>query len=203
MNQTQEKVITSARVEAKDLHALLAGALTHASKDQTLYKLNGIYLWREGSKVKAMATDRFRLIEGEIESEGEGESSPIRLSYADAKALISSLSKEKRGRVEVTLAGDLVSVTLSGSTLTFTAHADTPPPYAHLFPTEEMKAKVIEFPHVSFNPSFFADYAKIIGKSGHVIVRQYKADHAYEIDLRGDLGGVTWRALLMPMRVRD
>ena len=203
MNQTKEKVITNALVEAKHLHALLSGALTHSSKDETIPKIYGIYLSAEGGKVKAMATDRFRLIEGEIEGEGEGESDPIRFAYDDAKSLISTLSKEKRGRVEVTLAGDLISVKVGGSTLTFTAHADTPPPYAHLFPTEEMKAKVIEFPHVSFNPSFFADYAKIIGKSGHVIVRQYKADHAYEIDLRGDLGGVTWRALLMPMRVRD
>ena len=202
MNQTQEKVITSARVEAKDLHALLSGALTHASKDESLRALNGVYLWREGSKVKAMSTDRFRLIEGEIEGEGEGESSPIRLAYDDAKSLISSLSKVKGyGKVELTLAGDLVSAVVGGSTLTYTAHADTPPPYAHLFPSEDMKA--IDFPYVSMNPSFFADYAKIIGKKGQVVIRQYKADHAYEIILKGDLEGVSWKALLMPMRVRD
>jgi hypothetical protein len=166
-------------------------------------KIFGIYLSAEGGKVKAMSTDRFRLIEGEIEGEGEGESDPIRFAYDDAKSLISTLSKEKRGKVEVTLAGDLISVKVGGSTLTFTAHADTPPPYAHLFPNEEMKAKVIEFPYVSMNPSLFADYGKIVGKKGHVIVRQYQADRAYEITLKGDLQGVSWKALLMPMRVRD
>ena len=201
MNQTKEKVITNALVEAKHLHALLSGALTHSSKDETIPKIYGIYLSAEGGKVKAMATDRFRLIEGEIEGEGEGESDPIRLAYDDAKSLISTLSKEKRGRVEVTLAGDLISVKVGGSTLTFTAHADTPPPYAHLFPSDMSRA--IDFPYVSMNPSFFADEGKIVGKKGQVVITQYKADHAYEIDLRGDLGGVTWRALLMPMRVRD
>ena len=199
MNQTKEKVITSARVEAKDLHALLAGALTHASKDSTMPKLYGIYISAEGSKVKAMSTDRFRLIEGEIEGEGEGESSPIRLAYDDAKSLISSLSKVKGyGKVELTLAGDLVSAVVGGSTLTYTAHADTPPPYAHLFPTEG--AEPIAMPHVSFNPTFFSDYGKIAGKRAQVIVKQYKENHAYEIVMNGDLKGVSWKALLMPMR---
>jgi len=198
MNEVQEKVITSARIEAKALHALLSGALTHAHKGDDLPRLNGVYLWREGSKVKAMATDRFRLIEGEIEGEGEGESAPIRLSYDDVKALISTLSKEKRGRVEITLAGDLVSVKVGGSTLTYTAHADTPPPYAHLFPSEDQTP--IDMPYISFNPSFFADYGKIVGKKGQVIVKQYKENHAYEIELNGDLESVSWKALLMPMR---
>jgi DNA polymerase III sliding clamp (beta) subunit (PCNA family) len=201
MNEVKEKTITSATIEAKAFHALLSGALTHASKDETLSKLNGIYLWREGSKVKAMSTDRFRLIEGEIEGEGEGESDPIRFAYDDAKSLISTLSKEKRGKVELTLAGDLVSIVVGGSTLTYTAHADTPPPYAHLFPNETMKP--IDFPYVSFNPIFFADYGKIAGKKAQVIIRQYQADRAYEVILEGDLQGVSWKALLMPMRVRD
>ena len=201
MNEVQEKVITSAKVEAKTFHALLSGALTHASKDETMPKIFGIYLSAEGSKVKAMATDRFRLIEGEIEGEGEGESAPIRLAYDDAKALISTLSKEKRGRVELTLAGDLVSVKVGGSTLTYTAHADTPPPYAHLFPGQG--AEALAMPHISFNPTYFSDYGKIAGKKAQVIIRQYQADRAYEIVLNGDLNGVSWKALLMPMRVRD
>lgn len=198
MNQTQEKVITSARVEAKALHALLAGALTHAHKGEDLPRLNGVYLWREGGKIRAVATDRFRLIVGEIESEGEGESSPIRLAFDDAKTLVSTLSKEKRGKVELTLAGDLVSVVVGGSTLTYTAHADDFPPYAHLFPAEGVEP--IAMPYISMNPTYFADYGKIVGKRAQVVVKQYKENHAYEIDLRGDLGGVSWKALLMPMR---
>lgn len=201
MNEVKEKVITSAKVEADDLHALFSGALTHASKDETMPKLNGIYLSSEEGRIVARATDRFRLIVGSIESEGEGESAPIRLAYNDAKALISTLSKEKRGKVELTLAGDLVSVVVGGSTLTYTAHADEFPPHAHLFPNETMKP--IDFPYVSMNPSFFADYAKIVGKKGQVVIRQYKADHAYEIDLRAERGGVSWKALLMPMKVRS
>jgi DNA polymerase III sliding clamp (beta) subunit (PCNA family) len=201
MNEVKEKTITSATIEAKALHALLSGALTHAHKGDDLPRLNGVYLSREEGRIVARATDRYRLIVGSIESEGEGESTPIRLSYDDAKALISTLSKEKRGKVELTLAGDLVSVVVGGSTLTYTAHADEFPPHAHLFPNETMKP--IDFPYVSFNPIFFADYGKIAGKKAQVIIRQYQADRAYEVILEGDLQGVEWKALLMPMKVRS
>jgi DNA polymerase III sliding clamp (beta) subunit (PCNA family) len=201
MNEVKEKVITSATIEAKALHALLSGALTHAHKGDDLPRLNGVYLSREEGRIVARATDRYRLIVGSIESEGEGESAPIRLSYDDAKALISTLSKEKRGKVELTLAGDLVSVVVGGSTLTYTAHADDFPPHAHLFPNETMKP--IDFPYVSMNPIYFADYGKIAGKKAQVTIRQYQADRAYEVILEGDLQGVSWKALLMPMKVRS
>jgi DNA polymerase III sliding clamp (beta) subunit (PCNA family) len=197
----KEKTITSVTVEASRFRDLIAGALTHAGKTDTLARLHGVYLGREEGRVIAIATDRFRLIEGAIESEGEGESKPVRLAYGDAKAIASALAKVKREKATVTIAGDIVSVTVSGSTYTYTAHLDDLPPYKHLLPTEGMKP--IDFPYVSFNPSFFADYGKIVGKKGQVIVRQYKADHAYEIVLNGDLNGVSWKALLMPMKVRS
>ena len=197
----KEKSIVTVTASASLFRDLIAGSLTHAGRDESLPRLCGVYLGREEGRVIAIATDRYRLIEGKIESEGEGESKPVRLAYGDAKALSSALAKVKRERVEITLAGDIVSVTVSGSTYTYTAHLDDLPPYKHLLPNEGMKP--IDFPYVSFNPSFFADYGKIVGKKGQVIVRQYKADHAYEIVLNGDLNGVSWKALLMPMKVRS
>jgi DNA polymerase III sliding clamp (beta) subunit (PCNA family) len=195
---TDTRSITTARVSARDFHALLAGALTHADKDQTRSRISGVYLWRKGGRIFATATDRFRLIEGNIEGEGEGDSAPIRLAYGDVKALISTLSKEKAGQVEITLAGDLVSVSVRGNTLTLTAYADEYPPYAHLFPEEGQSP--IDMPAISLNPSFLADYGKIVGKKGQTIIRQYQSQRPYEITLIGELGGVVWRALLMPMK---
>jgi len=194
----KEKTITHATVEVKSFHALLSGALTHASKDPTLFRFYGVYLSRENGKLIAKATDRYRLIVGSIESEGEGESAPIRLGYTYAKDLASKLSKEKRGKVEITFAGDLISISLGGGTFTYTANADEFPPYAHFFPAEG--ATPIPVTAFSFNPSFFADYGKIAGKRAQVIISQYKENHAYSVEMNGDLEGVTWRALLMPMR---
>lgn len=195
----KEKTITSATVEASSFRDLIAGALTHAGKDETLSRLHGVYLGREEGRVIAIATDRYRLIEGKIESEGEGESKPIRLSYGDAKALASALGKPKRWeKATVTLAGDIVSVTVSGSTYTYTAHLDELPPYRHLF---EVSGDPVAFPAFSINPSFFADYGKIIGKSAGVIVRQWGENKPYHIEIKGT--PVEWRAMLMPVRVKD
>lgn len=198
MNEIKEKAITSVTVSGSDFRDLIAGALTHASKDETLARLHGVYLGREEGRVIAIATDRYRLIEGKIESEGEGESKPIRLAYGDAKALSSALSKVKREKVTLTLAGDIVSVTVAGSTYTYTAHLDELPPYRHLF---EVSGDPVAFPAFSINPSFFADYGKIIGKSAGVIVRQWGENKPYHIEIKGTT--VEWRAMLMPVRIKD
>jgi hypothetical protein len=194
----KEKSITSVTVSGSDFRDLIAGALTHASKDETLARLCGVYLGREEGRVIAIATDRYRLIEGKIESEGEGESKPIRLAYGDAKALSSALSKVKREKVTLTLAGDIVSVTVAGSTYTYTAHLDDLPPYRHLM---EVSGDPVAFPYLSLNPSFFADYGKICGKRAQVVVRQYGGDKPYHIEIFDT--DIEWRAMLMPMRVKE
>lgn len=190
----KEKTITSVTVKASDFRDLIAGALTHAGKDESLPRLYGIYLGREEGRVIAVATDRYRLIEGKIKSEGEGESAMVRLAYGDAKALASAIGKPKRWEdATVTLAGDIVSVTVSGSTYTYTAHLDEVIPYRHLF---ETTGEPVPFATFSINPSFFADYAKIIGKSGGVVVRQWGERKPYHIEI--DSESVEWRAMLMP-----
>lgn len=196
---TKESTIVRATVKGSDLSDLIAGALTHAEKDDTLPVFHGVYLARQEGKILAVATDRYRLIEGKIESEGEGENSPVRLAYKDAKALASALSKVKRERVEITLAGDIVSVTVGGSAYTYTVHLDTFPPYLHFF--DEANRAPVDFPHLSVNPYFFADYAKIAGKNAQVIVRQWNANKAYHIEIPET--SVEWRALLMPKRVKE
>lgn len=198
----KEKSIVTVTASASLFRDLIAGSLTHAGRDESLSRLCGIYIGREEGKIFAVATDRYRLIEGKIESEGEGESEPVRLTYGDAKDLVSALAKVKGERVEITLAGDIVSVTLAGKSAgsrTYTAHLDDLPPYRHLF--DELDLPPVAFPHLSVNPSFFADYGKIIGKRGQVIVRQYGANKPYHIQLTDTT--VEWRAMLMPMKVSN
>lgn len=199
MNEVKEKSITSVTVSGSDFRDLIAGALTHADKSESISsRLCGIYLGREEGRIIAVATDRYRLIEGKIESEGEGESKPVRLAYHDAKALSSALAKVKREKVSLTLAGDIVSVTVAGSTYTYTAHLDEIPPYRHLM---EVSGDPVAFPYLSLNPSFFADYGKICGKKAQVVVRQYGGDKPYHIEIFDT--DIEWRAMLMPMRVKE
>lgn len=52
---------------------------------------------------------------------------------------------------------------------------------------------------ISFNPTFMADYAKIVGKGKAIKVEFTGEGKPMVIVLGGDK--VEWRALLMPMRV--
>jgi DNA polymerase III sliding clamp (beta) subunit (PCNA family) len=52
---------------------------------------------------------------------------------------------------------------------------------------------------VAFNPAYFADYAKIAGK-GNAVRVEFTGDRK-PIIIHLPVTKVTWRALLMPMRV--
>jgi hypothetical protein len=93
-----------------------------------------------------------------------------------------------------------MTVASGASSFTYTLDAGRFPEHQHLFDTGGREA--LAMPEVSVNPAFFADYAKIAGKKAQVVIRQYKANQAYHVDIIGDESGVTWQALLMPMRVK-
>ena len=202
MQGTEEKTITSVTVDALDLVNLISGVITHASKDKTLTSLNGIHISKTGSELAARSSDRYRLIVGSISCEGEGERELMRLSLDDAKSLLKGLGNPKRKgqTVDVTFIGDLMTIGYGATSFTYTLHPDRFPDHRHLLETGGREA--LPMPEVSMNPSFFSDYAKIAGKKAQVVIRQYKADQAYHIDIIGDETGVTWQALLMPMRIK-
>ncbi len=152
-------------------------------------------------RLYAVATDRFRLIEGSIE--GEGELAPTVLRLADIKRILELVKEKRLDRMPVTLnrVGDLVSVAIAGNSVTVQAWACNYPPHAQLFQEQEP----VPVPAISFNPAFFADYAKIeklagAKKSAGVRVSFYGDKKPIGIHLNGDK--VAWRALLMPMRTQ-
>lgn len=194
-NATIEKTgLKSLTVDSKQLEELLTGVSTHAGKDETLPVLNAVQLRASGGKVYAVATDRYRLIEGQ--REGEGDLDPVLIRLGDVKRIIALAKGEKRKfslPVSIGAAGDLVSVAIGGDSLTIRAWDGTFPPYEHLFPT----GAPVALSGIQFNPIFFADYAKIAGKGAAVGVQFYGEGKPIGIEL-----GEGWRALLMPMRKR-
>ena len=186
--------LKSATVDSKQLEELLTGVSTHAGRDESLPTLNAVQLWATGGKIYAAATDRYRLIEGV--KEGEGDLDPVLIRLADVKRIISLAKGDKRRfslPVSISAAGGLVSVAIGGDSLTINAWDGTFPPYTHLFPSGES----VPLAAINFNPALFADYAKIAGKNQPVGVRFYGEGKPIGIDL-----GEGWRALLMPMRKR-
>lgn len=195
-------------VKACDLLDLISGAAIAAHSKSDLKLLNGIYLKSEGGKLTAFATDRYRLLVGELAGEGEGELSNTLIPLADIKRIITSLKaldKADLGRevVSLTRAGDILTVAIKGSTLSVNIPEGNCPPYEQLFTGEP--AAISE---IHLNADFIAAFAKVPGGgkagqrfiftgsdtvSGKVIVKPIKVLIPHD--------KINWRGLLMPMRM--
>ena len=191
-----ERVSDSVEVSAVSLIELLEGTITHASKDKSLRALNSAQLESVSGYLVARATDRFRLIEGRIEIES-GDLNTSLVSLEDIKRVI-AIAKEGKisGKVSLNRIGDLLTVSVNGSSITLTVLDATYPPSFDTLLNNQERAELGE---VNFNPAFMADYAKIAGKANAVRVEFIGQGKPMLIHL--PVTKVEWRALLMPMRI--
>jgi DNA polymerase III sliding clamp (beta) subunit (PCNA family) len=201
--------LQSVAVKAGDLLDLITGAAIAAHYKSDLQTLNGVYIKAEGGKLTAFATDRYRLLVGELPGEKEGELSNSLIPLTDIKRIIAALkaldkADLRREVVILSRAGDILTVAIKGGTLTITiASAQTPPPYEHLFAGDP--APISE---IHLNANFIAAFAKVPGGSkegqrfiftgsntvaGKVIVKPIKVIIPHDT--------INWRGLLMPMRM--
>ncbi len=198
MTTVQENKILTDTVEVENatLIELLEGASTHSSKDKSLHSLNSVQLEGAGAGyLVARATDRYRLIEGKIEVE-HGQLSPSLISLSDVKRVIELAKSNKVSRVTLNRIGDLLTVSVSGSSITVQLlDANYPKTFDDLLNKSERE----QLSEIAFNPALFADYAKIAGKGNAVRVEFTGKGKPIIIHL--PITKVEWRALLMPMRV--
>jgi DNA polymerase III sliding clamp (beta) subunit (PCNA family) len=185
----------SVSVQGLTLLELLEGASTHADKGKSaVHALNSVQLLGGAGSLIARATDRFRLIEGKIE--GDGHLDHTLISLDDVKRVIDLAKGNKLARVSLTRIGDLLTVSLDGSSLTLNVmSANYPNSFSDLLNKSEREC----LGEVAFNPAYFADYAKIAGK-GNAVRVEFTGDRK-PIIIHLPVTKVTWRALLMPMRV--
>jgi DNA polymerase III sliding clamp (beta) subunit (PCNA family) len=197
MTTVEENKIQTDTVELDNsaLVELLDGASTHSSKDKSLHSLNSVQLEGEGAGyLVARATDRYRLIEGKIEVE-HGQLSPSLISLADVKRVIELAKSNKVSRVSLNRIGDLLTVSVSGSSITVQLlDANYPKTFDDLLNKSEREP----LGEIAFNPALFADYGKIAGKGNAVRVEFTGKGKPMVIHL--PVTKVEWRALLMPMR---
>jgi DNA polymerase III sliding clamp (beta) subunit (PCNA family) len=196
-------------VKASDLLDLITGAAIAAHSKSDLETLNGVYIKAEAGKLTAFATDRYRLLVGELAGEGEGELSNSLIPLTDIKRIIAALkglSKADLSRevVSLTRAGDILTVAIKGGTLTITiASAQTPPPYEHLFAGDP--APISE---IHLNADFIAAFAKVPGggKEGQRFIFTGSDTVAGKVRVKPikviiPHNTINWRGLLMPMRM--
>jgi DNA polymerase III sliding clamp (beta) subunit (PCNA family) len=190
-------VMNNITIGSFELLELLEGAITHADKGKNaLRALNSVQLLGGAGHLVARATDRYRLIEGKIEGEGHLDHTLIALD--DIKRVIEVTKANKLARVTLNRIGDLLTVSTNGNSITLTVlDANYPNTFNDLL-NESNRASFYE---VSFNPAFFADYAKIAGKGNPVRV-EFVGDNK-PIIIHLPVSKVVWKALLMPMRFKD
>ena len=192
-------------VKASDLLDLLTGAAIAAHSKSDLPTLNGVRLEIKGGKLVAFATDRYRLLVGELESEGDLTDSLIPL--ADIKRIITALkaldkADLSRELVSLTRAGDILTVAIKGSTLSVNIpEGQTPPPYEHLFTGEPAAISEIQL-----NADYLAAFAKVPSSGGGQLFTFTGADtvsgkvRVKPIKVKINHDTINWRGLLMPMR---
>ena len=194
-------------VKASNLLDLITGAAIAAHSKSDLESLNGVYIKSEGGKLTAFATDRYRLIVGELAGEGEGELSNSLIPLADIKRIITALkalSKVDLSRevVSLTRAGDILTVAIKGSTLSVNIpEGQTPPPYEHLFTGEPAAISEIQL-----NADYLAAFAKVPSSGGGQLFTFTGQDtvsgkvRVKPIRVKINHDTINWRGLLMPMR---
>jgi len=195
IEQNKVELTNSVSVQGLTLLELLEGASTHADKGKSaLHALNSVQLLGGAGSLIARATDRYRLIEGKIE--GEGHLDHTLISLDDIKRVIETIKSNKLARVTLTRIGDLLTVSLDGSSLTLNVlDANYPNSFGDLLNKSERES----LGETSFNPAYFADYAKIAGK-GNAVRVEFTGERK-PIIIHLPATKVTRRALLMPMRI--
>jgi len=192
----KETTLQTLTAKSADIADLLTGAATAADKGKSaIDRLAAVYLSATGGTITAAASDRYRLVAGELA--GEGELSPSAIRIGDLKNILAAIKGEKvRGEITFTRAGDTLSVAIGGTSLTIQLGTGTFPPYKHLIPEESAAVEGI-----SFNPAFMADFAKVptSNMSGAMITMQFSGERKpIKVTIPHD--SIKWEALLMPMR---
>jgi DNA polymerase III sliding clamp (beta) subunit (PCNA family) len=200
---TTSTELSTATVKLGDLSDLLNGAITHAHAKNDLPVLNTVRLEATGIHLTATATDRYRLIHGAIALETSGETLPASLvALADIKRILALLKGEGTRMdslpVTVSHAGDMLSVSVRGNAITVSLVAGTYPPFEQYL---DGSAPLVGQEVATFNPAFFADYAKIAGKNKGVSIHFKGNGKPMNIAIQND-NAVEWRAILMPMRIK-
>jgi DNA polymerase III sliding clamp (beta) subunit (PCNA family) len=194
----QDSKVDTLTIGAQDLADLLLGASVAMDKDKNaISRLSSVYLSATGGKVIAKASDRYRLIVGEITLAGESELGECQIRANDVKNILATIKANKlAGEITFTRVGDSLSVAIGGTSLTVYLGGETFPPYEHLLAGESVPVS-----NISFNATYMADFGKVpcSHKGGQLVVEFMGDRKPIKVSIPHDK--ITWSALLMPMRI--
>jgi DNA polymerase III sliding clamp (beta) subunit (PCNA family) len=200
-------------VAAPALRALLEGASVAASTDKVLPMLNSVLLEWAPDKLTAVATDRYRMVVGDLSAakgvfatDDDDEGAAL-LALADVRELVRALPKARRGLAEppvtVEVHDRVANFTGDGwARKADTVEADFVRYQAILWDPSD--AQPVD--RIGFNPAFMASVAKVPTDKGQPWTWRFRgplkpAIATSSLEVAG--GEVAWRFLLMPVRLPD
>jgi len=193
---TAQKVEISAAI----LYDLLSGAAVAAdSSKNATSQLGAVYLMAEDNKLKAAASDRYRLAAGTVELEA-GELSASCLTLHDVKRVLAMLKPYLK------ISGGTAKVEKDGHTLTFSVGGDSSI-VAHsldygFLPYENMiNDNFAPVSSLALNISLLASLDKIPHDATKPVTMGFTADNK-PIQFRMAHDSINWQVLLMPMRTK-
>jgi len=186
-------------VKVSDLYDLLTGAALMAAKDKSLSSINGVYISTSDGRLYVKATDRYRLIIGNVQYSGELPESLIPLDQI--KRITDLLKPHNMSRstdlpVELSIADGYLTVDLLGSSLKVSLADGKCPPVDAI-----VNITPVATSGISVNAKYLADFAKVPATKSHQIKLLFQGDNKpVNVDIMHD--SINWMALLMPMRVK-
>jgi len=196
MDTLSETKLETVTVKASDLNDLLTGASVAMDKGKgALSQLASVYLTAKGDGyLSAFASDRYRLIEGKFE--GDGELAECQIFANDLKNILATIKANKvAGEITLTRAGDTLSLAIGSTSLNVILGGGKFPPFEHLF---ELEAKPID--KIMLNPTYLASFDKVPASDAGNIFTFYGEAKPVRVSINHNR--IIWRALLMPMRIK-
>ena len=203
--ETKTNTVQTVTVKALDFSDLLTGAALAAHKKTDLPSINAVNLSASDCYLMAAATDRYRLITGELgldDSAATLDASLIPLAAVKRiAAAIKGLPKAgtySPNLVTISRAGDILTVQIGSDTLSINLEGGSFPKYSHLFPADPVAVN-----NIGFNPAYMADIAKIptSNRAGAIVnLTLHGENKPATFTVPHD--SIKWRGLLMPMRVK-
>jgi len=207
MNTVMETKTDSVTLQLGHALELFEGVSTHAHSKNDLLMLNALKISASEGKLAAVATDRFRMIEGTIPAEGALSDSVI--SLADIKRINTLLKGEGKGMdtlpITISRTGDMVSISVRGNAVTVTVLGGNYPSTSEFLNND---SEPIQLTQIAFDPGLMADYAKIAGRGskspiGVRLVFQGEKKPIKVIFAANSKRKVDYKAVIMPMRWSD
>ena len=205
---TRADTLQGLTLDASTALDLLTGPAIAAHSKADLPALNCVNLSASSGILTAVATDRYRLIYGEVTLERESESEgvnfdPISIPLADNKritAAIKALPKAALSRATLSLnrAGDILTVTINagegGTNLVINLYTGQNfPPYKQLFNGEPVPVSELRL-----DAAYLASFDKVPTSGGGQLFTFTGDRKPIRVKINHDV--ITWHGLLMPMR---